>query len=60
MPDFVPNVMVSNIRGGLCSKLDEIATVLEHNAISVACLPETWLQPSIANELIQLDNYVCY
>ena len=60
VPDFVPNVMVSNIRGGLCSKLDEIATVLEHNAISVACLPETWLQPSIANELIQLDNYVCY
>ena len=54
VPDFVPNVMVSNIRGGLCSKLDEIATVLEHNAISVACLPESWLKPPIANELIQI------
>jgi len=27
VPDFVPNVMVSNIHGSLCSKLDEIATV---------------------------------
>ena len=40
-PDFVPNVMVSNIRGGLCSKLDEIATTLNQNSVSVACFSES-------------------
>ena len=49
-----------NIRGGFCQKLDELSVVLQQNAVDVACITETWLNPSISNNLTTVDGYATY
>jgi len=56
----LPVFLNVNIRGGFCQKLDELSVVLQQNSVDVACITETWLNPSIPSNLTTVDSYTTY
>jgi len=55
-----PRFWTCNIRGGFCSKIDEITEVVMTNNIDVAVLVETWLHRGIHNDLVGIPGYTAY
>ena len=47
-----PTVLVANLRGGICTKLDELSVVLSNNCVDIAVLTETWLHEDITDDLV--------
>lgn len=56
----MPNILNTNIRGGITGKIDEISTVFVNNAVMVGCITESWLRPSIQDSAFLINNYTCY
>ena len=56
----LPVFLNVNIRGGFSQKLDELSVVLQQNNVDVACITETWLNPSIPSNLTTVDGYTTY
>ena len=60
-PRFIlPTVFNANIRGGFCQKTDELSVVLHQNSVDLACITETWLNPSISDNLTEIPGYITY
>ena len=59
-PSYILNILNVNVHGSLCSKLDELSTVFEQNSVGIACITETWLKPTVSDDVIQIDKYVCH
>jgi len=57
---YFPRLWTCNLRGGFCSKLDEITEVILANEIDVAILVETWLHVNILDSLITIPGYDIY
>ena len=57
---ILPVFLNVNIRGGFCQKLDGLSVVLQQNNVDVACITETWLNPSIPSNLTTVDGYTTY
>ena len=55
-----PRFWVCNVRGGTCTKLDEITEILVTNKIDIAVLVETWLHGGIHDDLINIPGYTFY
>lgn len=55
-----PVIWLSNIRGGLCTKLDEITSILRANNVHIAAITESWLHEGIDDSLTQIPGYVAY
>ena len=49
-----PTVLLANLRGGLCTKLDELSVLLCNNCVDIAVLTETWLHEGITDDLIDI------
>jgi len=60
IPSFIPNILNVNICGGFCAKLDELSLIIEQHSIGIACITETWLKPSVSDDVTQIDKYVCH
>ena len=52
-----PCVTNANLRGAFCRKLDEIEETLNQFKVDVAFFTETWLNPTIITDLINIANY---
>lgn len=52
-----PTVLLANLRGSLCTKLDELCVVLSSNHVDIAALTETWLHDGITDDLLQIPGY---
>ena len=52
-----PVFLLSNIRGGFATKLDEIQQLLDTNDVDIAVIIETWLHQDIDSNLLQLSGY---
>jgi len=52
-----PTVLLANLRGGLCTKLDELSVVLRDNCVDIAVLTETWLHEGIIDDVIEIAGY---
>ena len=59
LPCF-PNIWLSNIRGGLVSKVDEITNILTTNRVDIGAVTESWLHEGIDTQLIQVPGYNVY
>ena len=55
-----PVIWFANSRGGLVSKLDEIASILLSNNVHIAAITESWLHHGIDSQLTQISGYVPY
>ena len=55
-----PVIWLSNIRGGLCTKLDEITSTLCANNVHIAAITESWLHEGIDDSLTQIPGFVAY
>jgi len=53
-----PVVFSTNIRGGLCSKIDEMSVLFTDNCIDIGVLTETLLQHGISDDLIHISGYL--
>jgi len=51
---------MANLRGGLCTKLDELSVLLCNNCVDIAILTETWLNDCITDYLIHITGYYLY
>ena len=52
-----PTVLLANLRGGLCTKLDELSVMLRDNCVDIAVLTETWLHEGIIDDVIEIAGY---
>jgi len=57
---ILPTVFNANIRGGFCQNTDELSAVLHQNYVDLACITETWLNPSISDNLTEIPGYITY
>ena len=57
---YFPRFWLSNIRGGLTTKIDEIAEVISANNIDIAVLVETWLHVNIHDDLLCIAGYTVF
>jgi len=57
---YFPRFWTCNVRGGITSKIDEIAEVIVINKIDVAVLVETWLHGGIHDDLIRIPGYFAF
>jgi len=55
-----PILWICNVRGGTCTKLDEIAKIILVNRIDIAVLVETCLHGGIHDDLINIPGYTVY
>jgi len=55
-----PRLWTCNLRGGFCSKVDEITEVISDNQIDIAILVETWLHTNIPDSLAIVPGYDVY
>ena len=55
-PINVPNMLISNIRS-LARKIDEVGSIASSNHVDMICITETWLSPSIPDNLVSLPNF---
>ena len=53
----MPVVFTANLRGGFCTKFDELYVTLQHLDVDIACLIETWLNPAILANLTDFTGY---
>ena len=56
----MPVVFTANLRGGFCTKFDELYVTLQHLDVDIACLTETWLNPAILANLTDFTGYTTY
>ena len=42
------------------NKFDDLYPVITNNNVGIACIAESWLNPSIPNEIVDIDGYTCY
>jgi len=56
----MPSVFTANLRGGFCTKYDELYVTLQQFDVDIACLTETWLNPAILPNLTDFTGYVTY
>jgi len=52
-----PVFLLSNIRGGFATKLDEIQQLSYTSDVDIAVIIETWLHQDIHSNLLQLTVY---
>ena len=52
----LPNIMNANLRS-INNKVDDLAAVLSHNNVDIACATETWLKEEIPDDVISIQNY---
>ena len=57
---YFPRFWTCNLRGGFCSKVDEITEVIVSNQIDIAILTETWLHVNIPDSLAIIPGYDIY
>jgi len=57
---YFPSFWICNLRGGLCSKVDEISEVIFSNKIDIAILVETWLHVNIPDSSVVIPGYEIY
>ena len=55
-----PTLFMANLRGGLCTKLDELSVLLCNNCVDIAILTETWLNDGITDDLVHITGYYLY
>ena len=55
-----PRFWICNLRGGFCSKIDEISEVIFSNQIDIAVLVETWLHVNIPDSSVAIPGYEIY
>ena len=53
----LPTVMLANIRGSLCTKIDELSVMFNSNRVDIAVLTETWLHSGITDNLMHIPGY---
>ena len=58
-PINVPNMLISNIRS-LAPKIDELGPIASSNHVDIICITETWLSPSIPDNLVSLPNFTLF
>jgi len=44
----------------IMNKFDDLYTVITNNNVGIACIVESWLNPSIPNKIVDIDGYTCY
>jgi len=49
--------LLTNIRGGFASKLDEFQALFNDNNIDIAVLTETWLHSDINSDMLHIPGY---
>ena len=57
---YFPICLLSNIRGGFATKLDELQQLLDYNDIDIAVIVETWLHENIDSSLLQISGYTLF
>jgi len=57
---FLPKVLIANIRGGFIDKADELETMLRNNDVDIACITETWLRETVPTGVLSLPDYVVH
>ena len=50
---YFPTFLLTNIRGGFASKLDELQVLLSDNNVDIAVITETWLNDDIDANILQ-------
>ena len=55
-----PVFILSNIRGGFATKLDELQQLLDSNDVDIAIIVETWLHDDIDSKLLELSGYTLF
>ena len=55
-PINVPNMLISNIRS-FAPKIDELCPIASSNHVDIICVTETWLSPSIPDNLVSLTKF---
>ena len=56
----VPSVFTANLRGGFCTKYDELYVTLQQFDVDIACLTETWLNSAILANLTDFTGYITH
>jgi len=52
-----PAFLLTNIRGGFASKLDEFQALFNDSNIDIAVLTETWLHSDINSDMLHIPGY---
>lgn len=55
-----PVLLLSNIRGGFTTKLDELQQILDYNNVDICVLTETWLHDGIDSMMLELLGYTLF
>jgi len=55
-----PVFLLSNIRGGFTTKLDELHQLLENNNVDIGVITESWLHDDIDSTMLQFPDYMMY
>ena len=55
----LPVFLLVNMRSML-SKLDELYAVINDNNVDVVCITESWIKPSVPDDILQISGYTCY
>ena len=57
---YFPTLLLSNIRGGFVTKLDELQLLLVNNNVDVAVITETWLHDDIDSSMLEIPEYMLF
>ena len=57
---YFPTLLLSNIRGGFVSKLDELQLLFVSNNADIAAITETWLHDDIDSNMIEIPEYMLF
>lgn len=55
----LPTFLLANVQS-MMNKLDDLYTVITNNNVGIACIVESWLNPLIHNDIVDIDGYICY
>ena len=55
----MPTFLHANLQS-MMNKIDDFYTVITNNNVGIPCIVESWLNPSINNDIVDIDGYICY